>query len=368
MKKFLCYDTNDAASGKINVDSRGMLNPNSTVPSTNGSTNQYLVTDGEGNTKWEDRLAYGGNRIRVSMPESADASEYIKVSDDLPTGSYDIGTRVYEIDSDGDDYEHDIIVSNGEVIADDGYEPNVIVALHDNVTFLSDDDWSITLPEKGTYFAKYENYFITGVVLGDSNEPEITWDGSIFVGKKIEQMYIPENIAIVEHINNPDIHVTSEDKTGWNDSIKIHTINVELPGYNWYSVTYGDGKFVAVSDGTTAAYSLDGITWTKTTLPASANWYSVTYGDGKFVAVKMASTTAAYSLDGITWTKTTLPVSDNWSSVTYGDGKFVAVINNSSTTAAYSLDGITWKNTFNRLKTISGTDVTEQVKEALQFV
>ena len=25
MKKFLCYDTNDAASGKINVDSRGML-------------------------------------------------------------------------------------------------------------------------------------------------------------------------------------------------------------------------------------------------------------------------------------------------------------------------------------------------------
>lgn len=27
MKKFLCYDTNDAASGKINVDSRGMLTP-----------------------------------------------------------------------------------------------------------------------------------------------------------------------------------------------------------------------------------------------------------------------------------------------------------------------------------------------------
>ena len=57
MKKFLCYDTNDAASGKINVDSRGMLKPNSTVPS--GSTPyQQLVTDGSGNTKWEDRLCY----------------------------------------------------------------------------------------------------------------------------------------------------------------------------------------------------------------------------------------------------------------------------------------------------------------------
>ena len=58
MKKFLCYDTNDAASGKINVSSNGVLKPNSTVPSTNGAANQQLVTDGSGNTKWEDRLAY----------------------------------------------------------------------------------------------------------------------------------------------------------------------------------------------------------------------------------------------------------------------------------------------------------------------
>ena len=58
MKKFLCYDTNDAASGKINVSTNGILSPNATVPSTNGAANQYLVTDSNGNTKWEDRLAY----------------------------------------------------------------------------------------------------------------------------------------------------------------------------------------------------------------------------------------------------------------------------------------------------------------------
>ena len=55
MKKFLCYDTNDAASGKINVSTNGMLNPNSTVPSTNGASYQQLVTDGAGNVKWEDK-------------------------------------------------------------------------------------------------------------------------------------------------------------------------------------------------------------------------------------------------------------------------------------------------------------------------
>ena len=58
MKKFLCYDTKDVVSGKLNVNSNGVINPNSTVPSTNGTANQYLVTDGDGNTQWEDRLAY----------------------------------------------------------------------------------------------------------------------------------------------------------------------------------------------------------------------------------------------------------------------------------------------------------------------
>ena len=112
-----------------------------------------------------------------------------------------------------------------------------------------------------------------------------------------------------------------------------------MPSSYWQSVTYGNGKFVAVvSNSNTAAYSTDGITWTETTMPSSANWYSVTYGDGKFVAVASNSSTAAYSTDGITWTETTMPSSANWYSVTYGDGKFVAVANNSST-AAYKIDG-----------------------------
>ena len=58
MKKFLCYDTNDAASGKISVNSNGVLSPNATLPSTNGVPHQQLVTDDKGEVRWEDRLAY----------------------------------------------------------------------------------------------------------------------------------------------------------------------------------------------------------------------------------------------------------------------------------------------------------------------
>ena len=116
----------------------------------------------------------------------------------------------------------------------------------------------------------------------------------------------------------------------------------------WRSVTHGDGKFVAVAyNSATSAYSTDGITWTQTTMPTSAGWNSVTPGDGKFVAVAGgygSTSIAAYSTDGITWTQSTLPSSESWFSVTYGDGKFVTVAYNSDT-SAYSTDGITWTQT-----------------------
>ena len=77
MKRFLCYDTNDAASGKLGVNNNGVLSPNATVPSTNGAAYQCLVTDGDGNVKWEDRLAYKRNADTILWSEN-----------DVPFGVY----------------------------------------------------------------------------------------------------------------------------------------------------------------------------------------------------------------------------------------------------------------------------------------
>ena len=129
----------------------------------------------------------------------------------------------------------------------------------------------------------------------------------------------------------------------------------EMPSSQpWASVTYGNGKFVAVAGYITvptnkAAYSTDGVTWVETELPTSANWRTVTYGNGEFVAVAYNGT-AAYSTDGVTWIKTAMPSGGGrkWSSVTFGNGKFVAAAggNNTSTiVAAYSTDGVTWVET-----------------------
>ena len=51
---------------------------------------------------------------------------------------------------------------------------------------------------------------------------------------------------------------------------------------------------------------------TQRTLPATANWYSVTYGNGQFVAVTYSNNIAATSPDGITWTQRTLPSTAGW--------------------------------------------------------
>ena len=127
----------------------------------------------------------------------------------------------------------------------------------------------------------------------------------------------------------------SEDGINWTASTMSNSTNR-------FSVTYGNGKFVTVAYASDqAAYSEDGITWTMSTMPSHASWQSVTYGNGKFVAVAQSSGKAAYSEDGINWTASTMPNSDSWFSITYGNGKFVAVAYDSYQ-PAYSEDGINW--------------------------
>ena len=76
---------------------------------------------------------------------------------------------------------------------------------------------------------------------------------------------------------------------------------------------------------------------------------------------------AAYSTDGINWTQTALFDCGNFHgslSVCYGDSKFVTVIGD-DTNVAYSTDGINWNSTTKGLQLPNGTDIHEQVKNAL---
>jgi uncharacterized repeat protein (TIGR02059 family) len=135
------------------------------------------------------------------------------------------------------------------------------------------------------------------------------------------------------------------------------------PVQQWTAVTSGlvDGKnrFVAVAQTNTGEKPVmtsdDGVNWTLRDAPSSG-WWSITYGNGLFVVVN-ESVDGAHALmtspDGITWTPRTPPAGDGkaWASVTYGVGsdgvgRFVAVKSSSSSggepRVMYSADGQTW--------------------------
>ena len=122
-----------------------------------------------------------------------------------------------------------------------------------------------------------------------------------------------------------------------------------IPTNQWCSVTYGNGKFVAVSNtqSNRVMYSTDAINWTSVpSADDNQRWWSITYADGKFVSVERDSNgKAMYSTDGINWSLASVPAS-SWRSITYGDGKFVAISGSgSSNDIMYSTDGINWTST-----------------------
>jgi hypothetical protein len=122
----------------------------------------------------------------------------------------------------------------------------------------------------------------------------------------------------------------------------IDWVGIIVPDLYWQNLTYGNGKFVAIiaNGSNEAIYSTNGVSWTGTTLPSSSGWREVTYGNGKFVAIARGK--VAYSTDGINWTGITTPSNSFWSDITYGNGKFVII---GSGKAAYSADGINWTET-----------------------
>jgi hypothetical protein len=130
------------------------------------------------------------------------------------------------------------------------------------------------------------------------------------------------------------------------------------------TVTYGNGKFVALGEYGYHAESADGITWTggygygmNYSGDAPSGIESIAYAKGIFVAVGKSQVSARgviySSSDGLNWKLRYLQPSptsladlgngDGCSSVTYGNGTFVAV----GKYVFMSGDGITWsKDTF----------------------
>ena len=157
--------------------------------------------------------------------------------------------------------------------------------------------------------------------------------------------------------------VISGNLTDWSTS--------SIPVYNWTSVSFGNGLFVAVADGTNvAAVSTNGINWSLITLPTNSFWQDVSYGAGTFVTIsgsvdaatsRCLSITGA-SLEGATFEKITILseswltdyTSDNGAYSIAIDGNDVTVTKNSSAKYYLSTENEWYKAAYHKGGSIAG--------------
>lgn len=161
----------------LSVDENGKLGVNG------GEPYKQLVTDGDGNPKWEDRLAYDDSRTVVNIFETLNT---VKVSDNIPAWVADKpAINVWMSDLDG-----------SKQFNINSYSENLYFVMSVVVFVLQDgaDMNGLVFPEKGVYFFTDGRTFTTGISIATSDKPEITWDGNIDIIKKIDKEYMPDDM------------------------------------------------------------------------------------------------------------------------------------------------------------------------------
>ena len=91
----------------------------------------------------------------------------------------------------------------------------------------------------------------------------------------------------------------------------IDKLNNDMNNELGYTMVEGDNGMFVATDGKIIANSSDGYTWERIELNSDSEWFSVAYGNGKFVAVALNSDIAAYSEDGINWETTQFPENES---------------------------------------------------------
>lgn len=163
------------------------MNKNDELSLTGGSEGkayQYVVTDGEGNTKWEDRLAYDDSKLVVDIRIAGRVIKVVKVADEVPSwASVDASMKVWL--SNG---------TNGTVTPEEYTEFGDGNFRMEEMAYFIITANKLFLPEKGVYFAYSPEQYITGIASADSNTPEIMWDGNFGTIKTIDSKYIPSEL------------------------------------------------------------------------------------------------------------------------------------------------------------------------------
>lgn len=190
--------SNKIPCGGFYLDDTLNVNDSGELSIKGGTPYQQLVTDGDGNAKWEDRLCYSDELVSFTI-DTLPGFAWYRVSESVPYGSSSVS-----IADSASIVQSGQVASNVAMVFADtdcyiGSEFLFAVALSDNAT-ASVDGIEFTIPKKGTYFMSGNGLTVTGMALGRKtsvDEMEITWDGNIETIKKLDEKFMPDMNSVI---------------------------------------------------------------------------------------------------------------------------------------------------------------------------
>jgi hypothetical protein len=206
----------------------------------------------------------------------------------------------------------------------------------------SENVWTAALsptPAGSWYGVDYANG--QWIVLGHGATVAVSSDGSTWTEYPVPSgswqgvAYGDGRFVALSSVDASTEEMVSTNGTTWTPS--------SGPSGQWTGLTYGQGRFEAVSAQGQIVTSTNGVQWTTLWQHDKYDFTSVAYGNGRFVAVDGAVGATMLSFNGVDWRLYPSPKAGaRWGAVSFGNGNFVAFDDSGNGDVATSVWGYEW--------------------------
>ncbi len=292
---------------------------------------------------WNKYNKYAWNYKTADLDQTWSAVAYngsvfaaVKSNSNIAAYSYD-GLNWTQASLPKTQYWSSIAVLNGSFIcsgADSSHSSNIYAASSDGINWTQE-----TAVRSGTQYniVSNGNDMLLAFTIGSKTynfKSGVTWDiySTLPYAANSPACYGNGKYLVFSSEGLAGYAMYSTDGENWNSS------PVSASGWSGspIAVTYGNGKFVCISNGYRIFYSTDGITWTQANTDKSFD--NIYYGNNIFIAKYSRGNTVAYSFDGINWNDSPVikflntdgdeyEIQDSLYNLCYGNNKWIALVN-----------------------------------------
>jgi hypothetical protein len=318
-----------------------------TLPTADGTSGQYLQTNGAGQLSFSSVVIPPGTPvggIQYFAPGYAPGAAWLPCDGSyLTQASYPALYATIGLISDGGAAWNTVNTGSSSTLWDIAYGLSTYVIVGASGTIRTTTSPTLASgtfsgPSAGTANTLRSVAFGNGtfVAVGDSGSitrstDAVTWTHQLVGANAFYDVIFANGLFVTCNDASPPLIYTSTDGVTWTSRTSGFTSSAAV------YFAYGNSRFVAGSANGRVSTSTDGISWTGTTVTniGEFNFRALTFGNGYYVAGS-SNSNLAYSTNGTDWYTTPAPILPQFTGVAFAGGKFLAVSNSSGMNGAVS--------------------------------